>query len=205
MSDTPQGPGWWQASDAKWYPPEQSPGVAAPVPPVAPPPGYGPPPQQLGPPPGGYAPMGYAPMPKQGMNGCLKAFLIVLALSVVLLVAGGIAAAFLIDDAVDDFVDGDSEEANDVQDVECEVDGAGNLRATVTVRNDSSERSNYIIQVSWEDDGGTELTSSAAFINGVQPGDRADGDAISGVAAPTDGDADCAVTGVQRFSDETGG
>lgn len=21
MSDTPQGPGWWQASDRKWYPP----------------------------------------------------------------------------------------------------------------------------------------------------------------------------------------
>jgi hypothetical protein len=25
MSDTSQGPGWWQASDAKWYPPEQAP------------------------------------------------------------------------------------------------------------------------------------------------------------------------------------
>lgn len=23
MSDTSQGPGWWQASDGKWYPPEQ--------------------------------------------------------------------------------------------------------------------------------------------------------------------------------------
>jgi len=28
MSDTSQGPGWWQASDGKWYPPEQSPGAA---------------------------------------------------------------------------------------------------------------------------------------------------------------------------------
>jgi hypothetical protein len=26
VSDTPQGPGWWQASDGKWYPPEQQPG-----------------------------------------------------------------------------------------------------------------------------------------------------------------------------------
>jgi hypothetical protein len=26
VSDTPQGPGWWQASDGKWYPPEQAPG-----------------------------------------------------------------------------------------------------------------------------------------------------------------------------------
>jgi hypothetical protein len=28
MSDTSQGEGWWQASDGKWYPPEQSPGAA---------------------------------------------------------------------------------------------------------------------------------------------------------------------------------
>jgi hypothetical protein len=36
MSDFSQGPGWWQASDGKWYPPEQQPGPA--------PPGYGQPP-----------------------------------------------------------------------------------------------------------------------------------------------------------------
>ncbi len=28
MSDSSQGPGWWQASDGKWYPPEQAPGGA---------------------------------------------------------------------------------------------------------------------------------------------------------------------------------
>src|ERR1700693_3519122 len=32
MSDFAQGPGWWQASDGKWYPPEQAAGaVAAPT------------------------------------------------------------------------------------------------------------------------------------------------------------------------------
>jgi hypothetical protein len=29
MSDTSQGEGWWQASDGKWYPPEQTPGGGA--------------------------------------------------------------------------------------------------------------------------------------------------------------------------------
>ena len=29
MSDASQGPGWWQASDGKWYPPEQAPGYQA--------------------------------------------------------------------------------------------------------------------------------------------------------------------------------
>ena len=30
MSDTSQGPGWWQASDGKWYSPEQRPGYQPP-------------------------------------------------------------------------------------------------------------------------------------------------------------------------------
>lgn len=45
MSDTSQGPGWWQASDGKWYPPEQAPGAAPTgAAPGGPPPGYGTPP-----------------------------------------------------------------------------------------------------------------------------------------------------------------
>ena len=32
MSDVSQGPGWWIASDGKWYPPEQAPGYAPPTP-----------------------------------------------------------------------------------------------------------------------------------------------------------------------------
>lgn len=31
MSDAPQGPGWWQASDMKWYPPEAAPGAQPPA------------------------------------------------------------------------------------------------------------------------------------------------------------------------------
>jgi len=32
MSDASQGEGWWQASDGKWYPPEQQPGTTPPPP-----------------------------------------------------------------------------------------------------------------------------------------------------------------------------
>lgn len=39
MSDTSQGPGWWQASDGKWYPPEQGATPHPPAPPGAPPTG----------------------------------------------------------------------------------------------------------------------------------------------------------------------
>jgi hypothetical protein len=77
MSDTPQGPDWWQASDDKWYPPPRpampgaaDPAVAAPAmaapgaPPGAPPlgPPLGPPTgPPTGPPGGAYAPPGGVP------------------------------------------------------------------------------------------------------------------------------------------------
>jgi uncharacterized RDD family membrane protein YckC len=32
MSDTSQGPGWWQASDGKWYPPESASTATSPTP-----------------------------------------------------------------------------------------------------------------------------------------------------------------------------
>src|SRR4051794_14596610 len=51
MSDASQGPGWWLASDGKWYPPNQALGYIPPPPPapgdvptgviVPPPPGSG--------------------------------------------------------------------------------------------------------------------------------------------------------------------
>jgi len=36
MSDVSQGPGWWMASDGKWYPPEQHPNYQPPSPPTVP-------------------------------------------------------------------------------------------------------------------------------------------------------------------------
>jgi Domain of unknown function (DUF4282) len=59
MSDSSQGPGWWQASDGKWYPPEQQSG-ALPPPPS---PGSGPLPGP-GPLPGGQP--GSSPSPTDG-------------------------------------------------------------------------------------------------------------------------------------------
>ena len=77
MSDTPAAADWWQASDGKWYPPEQHPDYRAPESPWgsppqsspstpsagsygAPPAGYGAPPAGYGPPPAGYGqPPGY--------------------------------------------------------------------------------------------------------------------------------------------------
>jgi hypothetical protein len=66
VSMSSQGPGWWQASDGRWYPPEQHPSVAAPPspPPVAPP-TWTPPSAPVGPP---TAPPASAP-PAYGQPG----------------------------------------------------------------------------------------------------------------------------------------
>lgn len=74
MSETPAGPGWWQASDGRWYPPEAHPSArpSVPPPPPTPPPAMptmpaggpaGGPPQgpPQGPPPG--PPPAYQPGP----------------------------------------------------------------------------------------------------------------------------------------------
>lgn len=64
MSDTSQGPGWWQASDGRWYPPTAQPGT--PPPPAPAPSPYGPTP--YGPPPAGYG-YGYALNPNGTASG----------------------------------------------------------------------------------------------------------------------------------------
>ena len=44
MSDASQGPGWWIASDGRWYPPELAADYVAPTPPASAPPASEPPP-----------------------------------------------------------------------------------------------------------------------------------------------------------------
>ena len=86
MSDVSQGPGWWLASDGKWYPPELAPG-AQPVPtqpvPTQPYPQY-PPPQT-------------PPQPSNN-NGCRNAFLVALALFILFVVGVGACTVIFADD-----------------------------------------------------------------------------------------------------------
>lgn len=93
MSDTSQGPGWWLASDGKWYPPEQAP---QPQPPPVPPPQAAPPPSAAPP-----------PLPQQaaassgGGKGCIYALIAVAAVVVLGTVGTVLAIAFFGGKAVD--------------------------------------------------------------------------------------------------------
>lgn len=85
MSDASQGPGWWMASDGKWYPPQGQPPAlspgAPPAPPVYPPPAA----------PGYQAPPAYAAAPPAGVPNAPEA-LWSLILGIVSLVCCGFLA-----------------------------------------------------------------------------------------------------------------
>lgn len=117
MSETPAGPGWWQASDGRWYPPESHPSARPappPPPPAAPtafPPAAGYPPGGGSPPGGGYPPGGSYPPggayptpgayppgpPKKSRKGLLVAFL-VLVVAAMLGAAGALVIVLVNDD-----------------------------------------------------------------------------------------------------------
>ena|SRR5438128_2726911 len=71
MSDVSQVPGWWQASDGKWYPPQATPGPAT-----------SPPPQPV---------PGQAPAPKKRGRGCLYSVVGLLALIVIIVIIAAVA------------------------------------------------------------------------------------------------------------------
>lgn len=124
MSDAPQGPGWWQASDGRWYPPQPTPPPApAPTPPPygavpTPPPGtplgtpappsYGPttaPPASYGPPTSPPPPPGFAggPVPPAGKKGNAGLYAV---LAVIAFVAIAGTALFFVVSGGDDGGDG---------------------------------------------------------------------------------------------------
>jgi hypothetical protein len=198
-----QGPGWWQASDGKWYPPQP----AATPPPMAPPPGPGPGPQWGGPPPA-----------KKSNKGCFIALAIV---GVVLLLGIGAVVAIVVavGDEVDDRADqidranrdggiptfSDNTEnppGEDVTVADCEpAEGTGFMRATLDVLNHSSEPSNYIITVAFEsDDGGEQFTTATTVVDGLGPDQTTTVEADAFEEPPPGQDFSCSINQVQRFA-----
>lgn len=233
MSDAPQAPGWWQASDGRWYPPQDGTPAGGPQPgPTAPPPSYPPaggypssggypsggyPSNPPGggyatgyAPSGGYAPQGYPSMPPPapssgGMNGCLIALLVVLAIGVVVGLGSCVALVVVADDVAedveDDLVEEQADEVDDVSQPTCERGTAGDLRATMTVTNDSSERSNYTIEVAFNATNGSLLDTGYATVSALAPGQSTEAVASTIVQVPEQ-EFTCEVASVQRFSDE---
>jgi hypothetical protein len=136
------------------------------------------------------------------MHGCLKAFLIALAVGVVLLVGGSIAAVYFGRDAVERLTNGDPTIDDDVTVTACAPDLSGDLHATLRVANNSAERSNYIIEVVFEStSGGTVYDTESVVADSVASGQTTTVE----VATFTAGSGEpvrCRVADVIRFTDE---
>jgi len=87
----------------------------------------------------------------------------------------------------------------DVGPVECTRDQFGDLKATATVTNHSSERSDYIATIAFESpDGTTQLEASSGFIQDLEPGQSASLEVVTAAGAPAE--FTCRVTEVERFA-----
>jgi len=154
VSDAPPPGGYPQQPPPGGYqqPPQQP---AYQPPPAAPqaPGGY----QQ---PPGGYqqAPQQFQPVnppPAKSGNGCLKAFLIVTAICVVLGVITFVALFFVVGKAIDDvaksFGVANTNDYEIKQPIDCSVSDFGTMKASGTIINKKSGRQAYQVKVDFID------------------------------------------------------
>lgn len=202
MSDVPRGPDWWQASDGRWYAPPRP--VSTPPPPghgaapgYSPPPGYGPPPA-YGPPPG------YVPPPPSSSSGINVAVWVLAAIGVVVLMGLGACVALVVavGEAAEDIDRSSADEADDVAGTRCRTEAGELLAAEVEVTNDSSERSNYAIDVAFESADGDQVETAFGFVTALEPGQSRVVDVQTLTSSPAPG-VTCRVTNVDRFTDES--
>jgi hypothetical protein len=193
MSDVPRGPDWWQASDGRWY--------APPRPGAAPPPGYGPPPVP------GYGPPPWYGPPPSSSSGTNVLVWVLVAIGVVVLLGMGACVALVVAvgevaEDVDRSVAAErAAEADDVAATRCRTDAGEPLAAEVEVTNDSSERSNYTIDVAFESAGGDQIGTGFGFVSALEPGQSRVVEIQTLTASPGPL-VTCRVTDVERFSDE---
>ena len=148
-------------------------------------------------------------MPRRsGGRGCLIALGAVAAV----LVLGVVVAAVLLalgarrlTDELDEIGRTRVEEARDVEVTECGTDDDGFMTATVDVTNQSSETSDYLINVSFDievGDGDEQLATASATVRSLAPGQQTEVEARSSEEAPGDVEFDCRRGFVDRRSTE---
>ena len=139
------------------------------------------------------------PSEKGRGNGCVIGLLA----AVVVLALVSVGACVFLVVAIDDDDDGGSDaERSDVAEPTCQVDDQGNVEAVMQVTNPTSERSNYVIQVTFDDAEGTAIDTRTLTVDGLAPNQQAIARAETDTPAPADGAFTCRVTDVVRFSDE---
>lgn len=164
MSDTPQGEGWWQASDGKFYAPEQHPDYVPPAPPPPPPTAAPPAPQVVPPPPGAIPPAPSTP----GSGRKIWPWVL---LGVLVLFVGGCGVLIVaIGTAVDDVDDRNREALAQTSCRVVGIDFADDVKVELTVENSTSKRSDFWVDYEVLDGNGTFLGDGFAVLGNVPAG-----------------------------------
>jgi hypothetical protein len=194
VSDIPQAPDWWQASDGKWYPPQAGQAPADPfeqmqqggtTPPSAPPSAA-------------FGNLGYQ-VPNAG-KGCMSVGMIITIIT--LLIGGAITAVvvFAVNDAEDAIDDATNFDDNDIDAAEVTDCGRGDFdyaEATLDVTNNTDDEATYFITVTFENQNGNrQFGTGSATASGVQPGRTVEVHTLGAVEVPAH--FQCTVTRVQR-------
>jgi hypothetical protein len=199
-ADGPQGPGWWQASDGKWYAPQGAP--APPPPPQPQQPQYQQPQYQQPQPayqqPQYQQPPGYQQVPqKSGGNGCLKAFLIGFVVLAVLIVIGvaviGYFAKRTIDSVVDTFGPVSLNEAPRSLNT-CTVNSLSFGEATGSVTNKTGKAQSFIINVDFVPTTGGQTGNGVTYTSSLAAGASENWTAASTGSIPAGTAVKCTVT-----------
>jgi len=198
VSDAPP-PGGYQQPGGYQPPPQQpayQPPPAAPQPPAG---GY----QQ---PPGGYQqPQQFQPVnpaPASSSNGCLKAFLIVFAISMVLGIIVVVGSIFLVGKAVDDvsksFGVADAADYDlPSGDIKCSVDDVtGAMKASGTLTSKKSGRQAYQVKIDFLDQDNTKLGSGSGFTGDLSQNQKGTWDTLSFDSQAADKKITCKVAEV---------
>jgi hypothetical protein len=143
-----------------------------------------------------------SPSEEPGRNGCILGMLG--AVVVLTLVSVGACVFLVVRVDPDDGGGGNGGEgeAADVGEPTCQVDADGHIEAVMVVTNPTSERSNYIIRVTFDDADGDEIDSETLTVDAVASGQQASARAVTDTSPPADGQFTCRVADVERFSDE---
>ena len=203
MSDIPQAPDWWQASDGKWYPPQAGQGTQDPFQQM----------QQGSTVPGSTMPTGVTfggiPGYNQGSGkGCMSLWVII---TVATLLIGGVITAvvlFAVDaavDTVDDTFDTNNEAIDSVEVTDCgrAEDRLNSATATVDVTNDGDGTATYFVTVVFESrNGNRQFGSGNVTVSGLAAGNTTSQETGGIIEIPQDQRFTCRVTEVNRI--ETG-
>jgi hypothetical protein len=152
VSDSSQGPGWWRASDGKWYPPESGTGSSPPRRPLWPP--------------------AQPVVIKQG-PGCMKIGLIVV--GVLVLLGAGLAACIglVANEAAEDLNEAVGEAALDDYELTtetCATDSMLGAQAEGQITNTSEKAQGFQITVRFELEDGSLLSEDPTFTHTINVG-----------------------------------